>query len=210
MKANRKNEGLEKLLQWNLISSSDWSKIDKLYESLNQNLEIWLNDHQGYEGYKKAGEELGLGPKDTYQTISAMMKAAGKNDGLEQLLQWNQIPSGDWSKIAKLYESLKNDHKKWLKAHQGFDGYKKAGEELGLGPQDTYQTISAMMKAAGQNGGLEKLLKCNFIPSSDWNKIDELYESLKNEPNIWLEQHQGFDGYKKAGEKLCLGPNDTY
>ncbi len=216
MKAVGQQEGLEKLLQWNLINSSDWSQINKLFNTLNteKKRNNWLQEHKGFRGYLKAGKSLKLSPKDTYQTISAIMKAVGQQEGLEKLLQWNLIKFRDWNKINQLYNTLnsENQRKRWLQEHQGFKGYQKAGKELDLGPNPTYGVISAIMKAVGQEDGLEKLLHWNQINSSDWNQVNKLFNTLNTEKkrNDWLQDHQGFKGYQKAGKELNLGPDPTY
>jgi hypothetical protein len=216
MKAVGQEGGLEKLLQWNQINSSDWTSINKLFNILNSEKERkeWLNNHKGFNGYQKAGKELDLGPNQTYGVISAIMKAVGQQDGLEKLLQWNQINSSDWAQINKLFNTLNTEKKRnnWLQEHQGFTGYLKAGKELDLGPDSTYRVISAIMKAVGQQDGLEVILKWNQINSSDWNQVNELYNALnsENQRKKWLQQHQGFTGYQKAGTALKLNPLDTY
>jgi len=183
-------------------------------KSILYKLDKWIEDHQGFIGYQKAGQELELNPQHTYQTISAMMKAVGQNKGLEKILKWNQIQSSDWVKINNLFEILNDETSRgqWIQEHQGFQGYQKAGQELGLGPQDTYKTISAMMKAVGEDKRLEAILDWNQISSSDWEKINNLFKTLNNQKSRekWIQEHQGFQGYQKAGQELGLGPQDTY
>jgi uncharacterized protein YneF (UPF0154 family) len=216
MKAVGEDEGLAKILKWNQFSSSDWTKINNLFETLNnqKSREKWIQDHQCFIGYQKAGRELGLSPRDTYQTISTMMKAVGKDEGLEKILKWNQISFSDWEKINNLFKTLNNQksRNKWIQNHQGFTGYREAGKELGLSPNDTYQTISAMMKAVGEDEGLEKILKWKQISSSDWKKINNLFDILNDQKprDKWIQDHQGFIGYQKAGKELGLCPQHTY
>jgi hypothetical protein len=216
MKAVGEKRGLEQILKWNIIYSSDWTTINNLFNTLNDKnkRDQWITDHQGFKGYKEAGNALELGPKATYQTISAMMKAVGEERGLEEILKWNKIQSSNWTKINNLFDTLNNDTKRnqWIKDHQGFKGYKEAGNALELGPQATYETISAMMKAVGEKRGLEKILEWNQIHSSNWTKINNLFDTLNNDTkrNQWIKDHQGFKGYKEAGKALGLGPQGTY